>query len=245
MADAIVSEPVLLMIAKEVYGGEAAVVVERYAVQDGNAVDKETFIKNLLPDQREVRPVQHTIGGQTFSVYHGLDFTFYDRRIGPGDPYSDALAGSIQPPKLSWLEGRRFPIGGEAYKLYRCRRLGAWDVLGDYRRALASGKVEDFLSKIRGSTDGKLIAPCFGRTVMHAVAERQPVPKIQKPSMARLRIMARDEWAHGAARRLERECLHLRDVPGGFLVLRFRAPKDAFKREHAAFEAFLEGLTPN
>ncbi len=62
--------------------------------------------------------------------------------------------------------------------------------------------------------------------------------------MYRLRILARDEWRHGAARRVERECVHLMDWEGGFLALRFRSPRDTYRQEFASFEAFLGTFAP-
>lgn len=122
-------------------------------------------------------------------------------------------------------------------------------MLKDYRKTLKRGEAAESRSKIRGTKDGKLLGPCFGKTTVQAIAEGKPVPKVPKPSMSRLRIMATDEWHCGASRRIDRECVHIRDipggpVPGGFMVLRFRAPRHSFKREHKGFLAFLGSFEP-
>ncbi|MFH1726162.1 MAG: hypothetical protein ABII00_16255 [Elusimicrobiota bacterium] len=235
--------PVVAVFSKDVYEGEAAIVVERYSEADGNAVSKESFLRNLNPRPGEVSLGRHSIGGRSFEVYHGIEFTSFDRRIQPNDPYADALGAAIRPPRLSLFERRRFPPGGNAYRLYRCRKLGAWGLLGDYRRLRAKERLEEFQAEHGGRGDRRLLATCFGSTVAWAVAQGETVPRIPKPSRRRLRIMAREEWTHGASRRVERECVHLRDIPGGFLVLRFRAARHSFRREHEAFETFLSLLS--
>jgi len=218
-------------------GGEAAISVESYT--DGS-VDRAAFVQNLIRDVDAPKPSKHEVGGKEFPVYHDLEFVSYGRRIGPDDLFSGSLGTWIKPPRLSWFEGRRFPPGGDAYRLYRCKKRGAWGVLGDYRRALKKkGEVDKFRMKMRNTRDGKLLSPCFGKTVLMAISDSEPVPKIPKPSMYRLRIMARDEWHHGASRNVDRECVHIRDIPGGFMVLRFRAPRAHFKSEHERFLTFL------
>lgn len=234
--------PVIAMFVKKVYRGEAAMLVERYTEADGNAVDRDTFLRNLSPTKKPAPVRRHTIGSKSFTVRHGIDFTVTTRRIPPGDPYVDYLGSHYKPPRLGFLERRRFLRGGEAYRLYRCRRLYAWGILRDYRRARAKEKLHQFFRISLTRADRRIITACFGRTVIVAVSRGDPVHKIAKPSMYRLRIMAREERATGAVRRTERECIHLMDIPGGFLILRYRAPRDQFSREHSAFETLLESF---
>ena len=57
--------------------------------------------------------------------------------------------------------------------------------------------------------------------------------------MYRLKIMAREERDGLTVRMIERECVYVTDVAGGFAVVRLRAPESQFKTEHKAFETFL------
>ncbi|MFH2202376.1 MAG: hypothetical protein ABIJ96_04635 [Elusimicrobiota bacterium] len=234
--------PVLAVFSKTLRVGEAAILVERYSAADGSAADKELFLRNLAPAGETPRETRHKVGALEFPVRHGLEFVRFTRRIGSGDPYSDYLGAHFPPPRLSLFERRRFLVGGEAYRLYRCRRLDAWGMLGDYRRMRRKKRLGEHQRVSLRSTERKIIAACFGREVIMAVGRGDEVPRIPKPSMYRLRIMAREERAHGAVRSVEHECVHLRAIEDGFLVLRFRAPAASFKREHAAFETFLGSL---
>jgi hypothetical protein len=67
---------------------------------------------------------------------------------------------------------------------------------------------------------------------------------MRKPSLYRLRLMAREEWAYGASMKVEREAVHLRDAPGGFYALRLRAPKDRFAEELPGFLRFAAEFSP-
>lgn len=236
--------PVLAMMTKRVYGGEAAIIVERYPDSGPEAVDKAAFLRNLGAEDGTPPPKEIIIDGKPFSVYPNLEYVRYVGRISAGDPYGDSLGTTLRPPRLSLIERRRFLPGGEAFRLYRCRRLRAWGILGDYRRLRRKNRLGKFHRSGFGRMERRLVATCFGRTVLFSIQTGRPVHKIPRPSMYRLRILARDEWRHGAARRVERECLHLADWKGGFLALRFRAPRDSYRAEFASFTAFLGTFAP-
>ncbi|MBI3298492.1 MAG: hypothetical protein HYZ75_10035 [Elusimicrobia bacterium] len=242
-SDGILLAPVVAVLRRDTAFGEAAIVVERYGEQWGSALGREEFAAHLV-EGRAPAPTQHQAGGRAVTAYHDLRFTLSERRIDADDPWAGVLGRRIEPPKLSPMEGRRFPVGGEAYRLHRCRRMGAWDVLADYRRAQAAGLLEAF-RQTHPPEERRLVSTCFGSAVAHAVSEGRPVPPIPKPSSGRLRAMARQEWERGVVTRQERECVVLLDVPGGFWALRLRAPEAGFPAEHAGFLAFAAGFKPS
>ncbi|MEE8425333.1 MAG: hypothetical protein V3S11_05870 [Elusimicrobiota bacterium] len=239
-ADGRLTAPILAMMTKPVSGGEAAIIVEHYPDSAGQAA----FLRNLGAEGGTPPPKEIAVDGKPFTVYPNLEYIRYVGLISAGDPYADSLGSTFRPPRLSVIERRRFLTGGEAFRLYRCRRLRAWGILGDYRRLRRKNRLGEFHGLGFGPPRRKIVATCFGRSVLFAIQTGKNIPKIPKPSMYRLRILARDEWRHGASRRVERECIHLRDWKGGFLVLRFRAPRDAYRSEFASFEAFLETFAP-
>jgi hypothetical protein len=236
--------PVAAMFVRTLPGGEADIVVERYT-ESVDGIGAETFAENLGPKESARFLTLHKAGGKTLEAYHGMDFESYARQIPVDDPYSDSLGKSIAPPRLSLLEGRRFPKGGDAYRLYRCRKLGAWAILADYRRARGKGQAAggSFWERLPPADRG-IAAACFGRHAAAAMRDGAEAPEAAKPSRYRLRIMARDEWLHGAARVVDRECVHIRQAPDGFWAVRLRAPRPAFAREHKAFESFLGSFEP-
>lgn len=235
--------PVEAVLRRDTAFGESAIVVERYGQAWGTNLSREAFTAHLV-EGRPPKASEHPVAGRSFTVYHDLRFTVSDRRIDNDDPWAGILGQHWLPPKLSAVEGRRFPVGGEAYRLHRCLKLRAWDVLGDYRRAQAGGTLEAFRQS-HPAEERRLVSTCFGNAVAHAVAEGRTVPRIPKPSRGRLRSMARVEWERGVVTRTERECVALLDAPGGFWVLRLRAPEMAFAAEHPAFLAFLASFKPS
>lgn len=241
LSDGVMGRPVAAMLRRETAFGDAAIVVERYGPGWGE-VGKEEFVAHLVTGRPPVAS-RHAAGGEDLAAYHDLRFTLSERSIGPDDPWKGSLGQTWPPPKLSPVEGKRFLVGGEAYRLFRCGKLGAWGVLADYRRAQAAGKVEEFRTS-HPPEERRLVSSCFNSFVAHAVAEGRPLPPMSQPSLSSLRGMARDEWERGAVMRRERECVVLRDGPGGFWVLRLRAPEGAFELEHRAFLAFVAGFRP-
>ncbi|HAH07221.1 MAG TPA: hypothetical protein DCM05_11985 [Elusimicrobia bacterium] len=238
---AAISPPILAYYSKRLYDGEAVLMVERYFEADGT--DLGAFLRNLGlgPDPK---PVKRKAEGKVFEVYEGLKVESFTRIITPEDLYADAL-GSGKPPRLSLFESARFPVGGEAYRFYRCRKLGAWGVLARYRRLRAKGEdLYKFETQELDTATRKVLSACFGQGFLYAMTQGQEVPDVPKPSGYRLKIMAREEWAYGASKKVELECVHLRPVAGGFYVLRFRAPKSDFKAERAAFDRFLAAFQP-
>jgi hypothetical protein len=229
--------PVIALFSKEVYGGEASIVVERYTEADGNATDQELFWRNLAGKGNA--PSAHKIGEKNFSVRHDLRFERSVRRISPGDPYADYLGTGHAPPRLSLVEKRRFLVGGDAYRLYRCRKLSAWGILADYRRARDKKRLSEFFQNSLKASDRKILSACFGKTVLMSIGRGEAIPDIPKPGMYRLKIMAREERDGLTVRMIERECVYVTDVAGGFAVVRLRAPESQFKAEHKAFETFL------
>ena len=237
----LVSAPIVAFYAKRLYDGEAALIVERYPREQG--ADIGAFVRNLNFNERP-RLVRRRIGGKTFEVYEGLSLESFVRVIPPSDPYADVLGGG-PPPRLSLFETHRFLSGGEAYRLYRCRESGAWGVLRSYRRLKEKDEVLfSFMSKDMDSLTRRRIAACFGPGILLAMSKAEDVPDFPKPSLYRLRMMARRERATGAASRKESECVHIRPVPDGFYAVRFRAPEADFARERAAFDEFLAGFEP-
>lgn len=238
---AAIAPPIVAYYSKRLYDGEAALMVERYKEADG--ADLGLFLRNLGlgPDPK---PVKRKAGGAAFEVYEGLQVESFTRLITPEDPYSDAL-GTGRPPRLSLFESARFPKGGEAYRFYRCRKLGAWGVLSRYRKLRARGEdLYPFETKELDTPTRKILAACFGQGLLYAMTQGQEVPDVPKPSGYRLKIMAREEWAYGASKKVELECVHVRPVPGGFYVLRLRAPKSDFKAERPAFDRFMAAFQP-
>lgn len=238
-SDGVMSEPVAAVLRKETAFGQADIIVERYGP---GAIGKEEFAAHLVSGTPPVQS-RHTAGGDVLAAYHDLRFTLSERSIGPDDPWKLALTQRWDPPKLSPIEGKRFLVGGEAYRLYRCGKLRAWGVLADYRRAQASGKLEEFRNT-HPPEERRLVSNCFNSFVAHSVAEGRPLPPMSQPSLSTLRGMARDEWERGAVLRRERECVVIRDGPVGFWVLRLRAPEAAFEETHGAFLAFLAAFRP-
>lgn len=241
LSDGVMGRPVAAMLRRETAFGGASIIVERYGPGWGD-VRKEEFVAHLITGRPPV-PSRHAAGGEDLAAYHGLRFSLSERSIGPDDPWKGSLGQIWKPPKLSLVEGKRFLVGGEAYRLFRCGRLGVWRVMGDYRRAQAAGKVEEFRAS-HPPEERRLVSSCFNSFVAHAVAEGRPVPPMPRPSLSALRGMAREEWERGAVMRRERECVVLRDSPDGFWVLRLRAPEDAFELEHRAFLVFVAAFRP-
>ncbi len=240
VSEATVQSPVAAVLHRDTAFGETAIIVERYGESDGAPVNREDFIAHLA----DGRPAAASLHGP-LTAYHGLEFRVTDRRIGPDDPWREALGVEVSPPKLSPIEGRRFLVGGEAYRLYRCLQKDAWGVLGDYRRAQAAGKPDSFRSS-HPPEERRLVSACFGSWVAHAVAEGRPLPPLPRPSHGALRGLAREEWERGAVTRRELECVVLLDAGGsGFWALRLRAPSEAFAAEHAAFLDFVATFHPS
>ena len=75
-----------------------------------------------------------------------------------------------------------------------------------------------------------MVAACFGHSILQDMLKGAPLPSLPMPGMSRLKAMAGEEWEHGASRVRERAIVHLRPVPGGFFVLRLRAPRTASPR---------------
>lgn len=239
VSDALFQSPVAAVLHRDTAFGETAIVVERYGGKTGAPVGREEFAAHLA----DGRPAAASSHGP-LTAYHGMEFKVTERRISPDDPWREALGTQDQPPKLSPMEGRRFLVGGEAYRLYRCLRKDAWGVLGDYRRAQAEGKLESFRNS-HPPEERRLVSACFGSWVAHAVGEGRPLPPIPKPSSGTLRAMAREEWERGAVTRRELECVVTIDsAGGGFWTLRLRAPAAAFADEHSAFLEFISSFKP-
>ncbi|MFA5139972.1 MAG: hypothetical protein WC728_12135 [Elusimicrobiota bacterium] len=235
--------PVAAMFIRTLPGGEADIVVERYT-ESADGISVKTFAENLGPKESARFLTRHKVGDRTLEAYHGMDFESYARQISSEDPYSDSLGTGISPPRLSLLENRRFPKGGDAYRLYRCRKLGAWGILADYRRGLKKGQAAGSFWEGLPVADRRIVAACFGQAAAAAMRGGGEPPETAKPSRYRLRIMARDEWTHGAARLVERECVHIRPAQDGFWAVRLRAPRADFARAHEAFETFLGSFEP-
>jgi hypothetical protein len=234
--DADLNPPVISILVKTIYCGESSITVERYAGTDDPPIEKGSFLRSLSP-RPETFLRTHRLRAGDAEAYHGIPVESFSRPLPPADPFADTLGGA-PPPRLSIFESRRFPRGGDAYRLYRCRKQGAWGLWADYRAAQGKGRGREFFTALPAE-DRRLLGTCFGQTVLSAMQEGSRTQALSKPSMYRLRIMARDEWVHGASRVMDRECLVLRDLPDGFLVLRLRAPSAAFDSEHSAFERFL------
>lgn len=241
LSDGVLTLPAAALLRRDTAFGEADIIVERYG-PGGAALSKEEFLAHLVAGRPPVAS-RHAAGGEVLAAYHGLRFTVSERAVGPDDPWKGSLGQRWEAPKLSPVEGKRFLVGGEAYRLYRCGRLGAWDVLADYRRAQHAGKVEEFRAS-HPPEERRLISNCFNSFVAHAVAEGKPLPALPRPSLSALRGIAREEWERGAVLRRERECVVLRDAAEGFWVLRLRAPEAAFEDVHAAFLAFVAAFRP-
>lgn len=235
--------PVAAIFTKPVHGGEASLIVERYGGEWGEELDRESFLRNLTPAGQAPPAGRHALAGREFLVYHGLDFERYTHAVQAGDPYADYLGRRYPPPRLSLFENRRFAPGGQAYRLYRCRKLGAWGMLADYNRALRSGRLGEFRRELQPA-DRRVLAACFGNHTLLLMETGKPAKAPPKPSLYKLRAIAREEWTMGASRSVERECVSLIDLPAGFLALRLRAPRHAFADEHAAFELFLGSFVP-
>ncbi|MFA6028779.1 MAG: hypothetical protein WC969_02870 [Elusimicrobiota bacterium] len=240
-SDARLGAPIVAVFSKRLHDGEAALIVERYAAEDPDG-DPAVFARNLGAGAR--RAVRK-IGGRAFELYEGIDVETFTRQVQQGDPYAETLGTSPSPPRLSFFESRRFPKGGDAYRLYRCIELDAWRTLRRYRSLKAGeGDLAEFRSRL-SPVQRQVVSTCFGTGILMAMAEGEQVPDIPKPSMYRLRIMARDEWQYGSTRKVERESVHLRPIRGGgFYALRLRAPREAFSGEKDAFDAFLTAFAP-
>lgn len=241
LSEGVMSLPATAMLTRDTAFGQATIIVERYG-EGGAAVGKEEFLAHLVSGRPPVAS-RHAAGGNDLAAYHDLRFTLSERIVGADDPWKNALTQRWGPPKLSPVEGKRFLVGGEAYRLFRCGKLGAWGILADYRRAQKAGKVEEFRST-HPAEERRLISNCFNSFIAHAVAEGRPVPALSQPSLSSLRGMAREEWERGAVMRRERECVLLRDAPKGYWVLRLRAPEGAFDDEHPAFLTFAAAFRP-
>ncbi|MBI5243505.1 MAG: hypothetical protein HY922_07445 [Elusimicrobia bacterium] len=237
-----ISAPVIAYYSKRLYDGEAALIVERYWTAEGAEIG--AFARNLGLGENP-KPKRRRIDGKAFDVYEGITTESYTRVVPPADPYSDSLGSKPPPPRLSFLESHRFQIGGEAYRLYRCRKQGAWRLLSRYRRLRSKGEdLYPFQAKELDTAARKLVSACFGQGVLLAMSRGDEAPDIPKPSGYRLRLMARQEWDTGASSRVELECVHVRPAAGGFFVVRFRAPKAEFSSERAAFNRFLSSFQP-
>ena len=237
-SEGVMGAPVAAMFRRDTPFGEADIVLERYGERWGSPVGRTDFVKNLREG-----PAPRAVRHGAFTAYHALPFELGERNITPDDPWAATLGGRFPPPRLSPVEGRRFLAGGEAYRAWRCVKLGAWGVLADYRRAQAGGKVEQFRTS-HPPEDRRLVSACFGSTVSRLVAEGKPVPPIPKPSLMSLRALARQEWERGVVVRRELQCVAVVDIPGGFWAVRLRAPENGFAAEHEAFLAFLETFSP-
>lgn len=225
--------PMAAMLRKEVYGGEAVLLVERYSRSENTWTDRARLLRELDPAGAHA--------GKGREALHGLLLTRFTPRLSSEDPYANDL-GRAEPPRLG-LGDARFPKGGQAFRLYRCRRLGAWRPLDRYRRARRRGRLEEFLQGLPAARR-KIVTACFGHAVIHAMEAGAPVPDIPRPSHGALKEMAREERERGAVRTVERECVHTTDLPDGFLVARFRTPEASFELEHPAFELFLSAFEP-
>lgn len=238
--------PMAGMYVKRLPEGESALIVEVYRTAEGTGVDQAQFLRGLSGKASSPpSPSRRRAGEHEFDVYDGLEVESFTRRIAPMDPHSQVLGQTPPPPRLGLLDERRFPPGGEAYKLYRCRKLGAWDLLSQYRRMREAGEdLFGFRMNTLGDRARGMVAACFGHAILQDMLNAAPVPSLPMPGMSRLRAMAREEWEHGASRVREGEIVHLRQVPGGFFVLRLRAPKESFEHELPAFDRFLAGFEP-
>lgn len=216
--------PVLALYTRSVWDGEVTISVERHPKQDGSPT-VEAFLRQL--------------GGKTakrgeLEVIEDVPLESFPRRISEEDPYAAEL-GSEDPPDLGFFERRTFPIGGEAYRLYRCRRHAAWELLEAYRKALEEGKAAAFAAtELAGNRPG-VVSGCFGKASLAAMRRGEAVEDVPKPSMAQLRLMAREEWSFGAVRRLERESLHVLDSADAITVVRYRAPERVYRRDEGDF----------
>ena len=238
--------PMAGIYLKRLPEGESALIVEVYRSTEGPAPDREAFLRDLEGGKgRLPSPSRRKAGGREFDVYDGLEVESFTRRISPLDPHSQSLGRTPPPPKLGWFDQRRFPQGGQAYKLFRCRKVGAWDLLSRYNRLREAGEdLFGFHMNTLGDRERGMVAACFGHAVLQEMLRGAPMPPLPMPGMSRLKAMAKEEWEHGASRVREREIVHLRPVPGGFFVLRLRAPKDSFSQELPAFDRFLAGFEP-
>lgn len=233
------SAPLVEFLQRPVYDGEASIALELYR-EDGGAATLASFKRGLHPDKPE--PSMRAFGDRTLEVFHDLRFESYARRIPTADPYADVLGTQIAPPRLDPLGKRRFPKGGDAYRLHRCKKVGAWGMLADQTRARVGRQKGDPEPEPIKPRERGILATCFGRSILEHLEKGEPYGAIPKPGLSRLRLMASDEWEHGAARRIERECVHIRPTKSGYAVVRFRAPDAAFEEQHAAFELFLATL---
>ena len=227
--------PVVAMFSKTLWDGEATFTVERHEKKDGGPA-LEAFVRQL---GAPAGPTRRKVGRQVFTLYEEIPLETVLRRLGEQDPYA-AVLGSDEPPRLSFLERRRFAVGGEAYRLYRCREKDAWDKLHDYGRAQELGRGAEHAHRL--AAEG-LMPVCFGNATWGRMQRGEPVEDIPKPSGYRLRIMARDEWATGAVRRPELESVYVHDAPDAIWAVRYRVPERAQKKYRGEFLGFLAGLT--
>ena len=234
------SLPLVEILRRNVYWGETSISIEYYNETDG-APAFDSFARSLHPKKPE--PTQREIGGKTLSAYHDLRFSSYARRISVQDAYADVLGTHHRPPRLDPIGKRRFPKGGDAYRLHRCKKVGAWRILGEQSRLRIGLKKGDAEPKRMTRRERRIFATCFGRVSLVRLLAGEAVGSIPKPSLSRLRLMAKDEWDYGARRRIDRECVHLRRLKDGYAAIRFRAPDHAFDGQHAAWELFLGSLT--
>jgi hypothetical protein len=235
--------PIVAMFSRDTGDGDAALIVERY--ENSAGITPAAFTANLKNGKKAATPKSITLDGTAYEIFTDLEFVRYVGRVPRGDPYRNALGAKHAPPRLSLIERRRFLPGGRAYKLYRCKKAGAWGILADYHRAYAKGDLKGFRSRGLSPAERRLLSVCFGGPVLLAVDGGSKAPVVAKPSMYRLRVMARDEWMHGANRYVERESLHLRIEEGGFWVLRYRAPLSAFAHGEPAFHALVSSFRPD
>lgn len=233
-----VKPPVVALYSRPVWEGEVLLGLERHEKVDG-APSLEAFARQLGAPWG---PVKRRRGGRSFQVYEDIVIESFVRPLPAEDPHASVLGSDIAPARLSLFERRRFPPGGDAYRLQRCRERGAWSVLKGYRRALARGAAAEEVRAVLDGASSDLLAACLGKRALAAMRAGEPVKDIPKPSMYRLRIMARDEWAHGAERLLERESVHLRDAPDAIWAVRYRAPERVYRRHREDFLDFAAGL---
>lgn len=228
--------PVVALFSKELWDGEATLAVERHDKQDGEP-GLEAFVRQLGAPSS---PRRRKADGRVFALHEGIPVESVVRRLPEQDPYAQALGSDIPPPRLSVFEKRRFAPGGDAYKLYRCREKGAWGLLRDYRRARELGRGAEYaLQRLSG---GALVPICFGKALWGRMQRGEAVEDVPEPWMARLRVMARDEWATGAVRRAELETVYVKDTPEAIWAVRYRAPERSYETHQDEFLGFLAGL---
>ncbi|MBI5202330.1 MAG: hypothetical protein HY925_12140 [Elusimicrobia bacterium] len=231
-----VRPPVLAQFSKTLWDGEVSFTVERHERKDGDPT-LESFVRQL---GAPAGPTRRKAKGKVFALYEEIPIETVLRRLPEQDPYAQSLGAAVPPPRLSFLESRRFHPGGEAYRLYRCRERGAWSRLNAYRDAVELGRGAEFARRLEA--DG-LMPVCFGNGIWNRMQRGEAIEEIPKPSGYRLRIMARDEWATGAVRRPELETVWIHDSPDAIWAVRCRVPERAHKKYRGDFLSFLAGLS--